>query len=237
MRHKLAGSMATVLFILGFTLSAQAEKWRQGDILVGTGSGHWLVFRPSTGTVVDTLSDTDGVGAVANPGATGASASDNTWHPVTTDSGANDTQALLVRFKLSPHDQTSTPAVLSTIDVGNLVSGFAKPVALAVKGDGSLIVGSAVASKIAVVSGAGALVRSYALTNQQLDRALGGIDVSVDGTKLYYVSGGSTIRALTLSSGVVSTLNSLGGHKLLGIHVIPAGGFPSLCNGSTTCPA
>ncbi len=236
LRLQVARVVALIFLLAG--ISAQAQKWKEGDVFLGVGNGQWKVFRPSTASFVDAIVDTSG-STITSPGATNGSALDNTWHLVGTDSGANSKSSFVVRFNLSPNDPnnpTSVPDVLSVFN-GSAGTGSVSPQAVIVDRSGNIFLANASPETIVKFGPSGNFLAAFPLANKFVDKKLAGIDLSSDGSVLFYTSGGSTLRKLQLtgpSAGSITTLNSFPGQTLFDLRVVPAGGFPAAC---ALCPA
>jgi hypothetical protein len=255
------------LFVLGFVLVAGAQnclqtstecKWDPGDIFIsgknasGTASGQWLVFRPGTG-FIDSVSDNQGT---ITSGANFASAIDNTWHLIGTDSGSGSNFSFVTKFRVSP-DDTTNPVVspplsqvvsdFSAINMGTNSKGATvtstNPQSIVVDGAGNTLVASANPAVIGKFSPSGTAISSspfpIVLSKKTIDSQLAGIDTNPHATVLYYTSGGTSIRTVQLTgtgAGTVATFASFSRMQLHGIRYIPHAWLPSTC-GSVACPA
>lgn len=234
---------ASVFLVFALALTALGQtttppKWKQGDVFLGVGGGQWKIFRPSTATIMDSVSD--GLG-----GATNGSAIDNTWHLVGTDSGTSGNLSKIVRFSISPHDPNNPSAVADVLSVVNAdTHSSVNAQAVVIDGSGNYILANSSPPTILKFSPSGSFLQAFSLTGN-VDNTLTSIDLSADGNTLYYTSGGNattataSIRALNLTNGGVTTIAALGqveeqAVQLYGLRFVPPGGFPSGCS---SCPS
>lgn len=223
---KTACAVAWTFVVIMLTATSLAQKWNEGDVLLGVGGGTFKVFHlssPTSGNVVDTLSD-----GVSSPGATNGLALDLTWHPIGTDSGSGGNISRVVRFRLAPHDPNNPSSVSPVLSSFNSSSGSGgsgvNPQAVVTTAAGRIIVANA--AVVSVFQQSGSPVATFPIANRFLDsKTITGIDISPSGSFIYYTSGGSNIRTLNLSSGAISTFATFTGQKLFGIRVLPTGGL------------
>ncbi len=224
--------------------TATQKKWQAGDVFVGIGNGQWEVFRPSLGPsqTPELLSDSDG-----NPlfttgaGATNAAGLDNTWHVLTTDSGGSS-GSQLIRFRISPEDPGNPSPLTDVLTAFNTACGGAvDPVAITVDGSGNVYIANASPATVTKFDPTtGTCGMSVAIPSNLIGTALAGIDLSSDGSTLYFTSGNNAVGKITgiqTSSWTVSLAASLpSGTKLFDIRTIPSDWVSAAACG-TGCPA
>lgn len=224
--NKIVCAVASMFVVMALTTTSFAQKFEEGDVLLGVGGGTFKVFHlssPTSGSVVDTLSD-----GVSSPGATNGLALDLTWHPIGSDSGSGANISRVARFRLAPHDPSNPTPVSTVLSSFNSSSGAGSsgvnPQSLVTTATGRIIVANAAA--VSVFQQSGSLVATFPVANKFLDtKTISSIDIDPSGGFIYYTSGGSNIRTLNLSSGAISTFATLKGQNLFGIRVLPTGGL------------
>lgn len=246
----LARIAAVALLAFGLTAHAQvAHKWQSGDIfLSGTNStgsvfGKFVVFHPGCACFIDTLTDTNGASPRFTPGPNNASAIDNTWHLVGTDSGQNSTSSFIVKFRIAPND-TSNPT--TPVPLTQVVSDFSSaqegtvtsvnPQSLVIDAAGNYLVANASPAAIFKFSPSGTAITSFpfpiTFDRRFIDNQIAGIDINQTESVLYYTSAGTTIRAIQLATGSISTVAMFSQTSMFDVRFIPHAWLPS---GATAC--
>ena len=220
-------TLAFVLAAFSWLPQANAEatpnKWQPGDLALGTAPGQWKIYRPSSGAVIDTISDTIGSPGVSSPGTPTSSALDNTWHLLGLDAGAKK----IARFRISPHDVTNPSTLVDVLQLFDSSggTGSSNPVSLTVSRLGHMFVANATSPAIVELDNTGTLVGTpFQISSRNIDRTLAAIDLGTDGTFLLYTSGGPTIRKLVVSGadrGTITTFASIGGERFGALQIVP----------------
>jgi hypothetical protein len=231
------GSIATMLFVvLGLATALEGQQdFRGGDVFLGNTGGKVVVFRPSTNSVLETLSD-----GVTNPGPITSFYVDNTWHLLTSDPGTSSNQSKIVRFTILPTGSpTPKQTVLHTFDasVCNTLSST-NIQSIAIDRTGNILVANTTPPTLAVISSVtgdcSASASSVAVSS------IGSIDLNTDESRAYFTSGDGNIRTvelpLTSPIATVSTFLSFNGPvNLFDIRVVPPGALTNCGSGTSDC--
>ena len=230
------GSLA--LLVAVFSICARASEWQRGDVFVGIGGGQYQVWR-QTGigeggpiyTLVETI--TDGTAAVsgengtAGNGYTAGCAFDSTSHLYST----NFTNTKVYKFGIpDPH------TVTQTIDTNAAAPGGDSE-SIVFDGSGNFLVGNAdfhpggdlTKARVLRYSPAGTLLNTFTVATE--NRGSDWIELSADGSTLYYTSEGTHIKAFDLVHNVqLPDLNAtpLPGTDAFSLRLLPqslGGGF------------
>jgi streptogramin lyase len=190
-----AGLLTLCVLIVG--VAAQATEWQRGDVFVAVGNGQIQVYRLtnngefSSYTLIETL--TDGSGTVSGENGTGGTGFttgctfDSTGHLYTT----NFSNGNVYKFPTAdPH------TVLQTIPGS---AGALSPESIVFDGLGNFFVGHADGTHVVdKFSPTGVFQQSFTVATE--DRGSDWIELSPDGTTLYYTSEGTSVKTFNLST-------------------------------------
>jgi hypothetical protein len=214
MRHRFRVTLSLLmLFASGICLQAQTSypsDRKVGEIFVAIGNGKYQVwdFSGAMPTLAETI--TDGAGN----GNTAGCAFNSTYHPLTTNVANNNV------FK----DMIIDPqTAIQTINVQS--AGGAQPTSIAFDSAGNAYVGVASGNGLIEEYGpSGALVKTLPVqkNNLTIGSHLGSawMDLSQDGTRIYFTNGSNAINQFAVSSSNVSSFQTITGATLGGLRVL-----------------
>ena len=234
---------------------ASGTPWQIGDIVVCFGSGTCNVLRinpDSSVTLLDQFSD-----GLASASDTRGVAINNTLHALVTDN-TDDSQSDVTVFSIASVNPGTGTAVahkaVSTFTANGPANSGNNAQAVVVDQTGHVFIGNAGSGGTALASivelnpdgtlaPAGTLhTNPLALTGSCAPDFLGqrfSMDLSADGTSLYFTSNGGKIQKLNLTAGTCTPFANFGSSvTLYGIKDIPAGALTHVspnCNG-IACP-
>jgi hypothetical protein len=230
------GLLTLLLVVVG--ISAQASEWQRGDVLVAIGGGQYQLWRQTgTGeggpiyTLIETL--TDGSGSVSGENGSGGNgfttgcAFDSTSHLYTTN--FSNTKA----YKFSIPDPHS---VSQTIDTNAAAPGGDSE-SIVFDGSGNFLVGNPdfhpggdlTKAVVLQYSPAGTLLNTFTVATE--NRGSDWVELSADGSTLYYTSEGLHIKTFDLvhnAQGADLNANIFPGSFAYALRLLPqslGGGF------------
>jgi hypothetical protein len=200
-----------MLFATGICLQAQtplSSDRKVGEIFVAIGNGQYQVwdFSATTPALVETIVDGAGTGNTAG------CAVNSTYHPLTTNVTNNEVFKDMI---LDP--QTAIQS--ATINVQS--AGGAQPTSIAFDSAGNAYVGVAGGNGLIEEYGpSGALFKTLPVKTNKLKAGSAWMDLSQDGTTIYFTNGSSTINQFAVSSSNVTSFQKINGGTLFGLRVL-----------------
>jgi len=204
-----------VVAILAFqlTVTAQIPLDRQvGEVFVAIGNGQYQVWHPTppTAALVETI--TQNFDHVNLTGATAGCAFDPTYHPFTT----NVTNNVLLR-----HGIEDPQNGIAEMNIAG--ESGAQPTSVAFDSAGNSYVGNAGGNGlIQEYSPTGSFVQTLPAGTNNLSAGSPWIDLSADGSTMYFTNGSSIINQFLLSSSSITSFATIVGANLYALRVLPA---------------
>jgi len=251
--------IAAMLFlVLGVASTLEAQNppnWQVGDVVVCFGTGTCNVLRNTNNTNAGLVLISQVSDGFTGAGATNGAAINNTLHLLMTDAGITGSNGSnIVEYTIANVDPFTGAViphtVVTTFDGSNGgTSSNIQAVVLDSKGD--MFVGNASPATIVELNPGGSTAASFTVPGNCIDSQLASLDLSSNGTTLYFTSGGGTIRQVSVPfpaaldcTQPASKLADFGpGVTLSGIRVLPAGSLAGVgnCMSSVTpsigCPS
>lgn len=218
--------LVLVLACLAFAVPAYAQskaEFRVGDVFVAVGGGSYQVFHNNGSTYVS-----EGNITGSTTGTTAGCASDATYHLITTDFTVPEVSSSAVDRWAMNGDPNNSHSVIQTL---SLPAGVSNPTSVVSDSAGNLYVGTGSGNGLVVEyplsKGAFGTPVTLPTTVASISGGTPWIDLSSDGTTMYFTNGGPTVKSFLVSSSTISFFfvapNAT--THFYGLRVIPSGSF------------
>ena len=216
--------LVLVLACLAFAVPAYAQKaeFRVGDVLVAVGGGSYQQFHSNGSTYVS-----EGAIVGSTTGITAGCAIDATYHLISTDFTVPEISSSAVDRWAMNGDPNTSHSVIQTL---SLPAGVSNPTSVVSDSAGNLYAGTADGNGLVVEyplsNGVFGTPVTLPLTVASITGGAPFIDLSADGTTIYFTNGGGTVKSFAVSSSTVSTFASgpTALTHLFGLRVVPSTG-------------